>query len=165
MPEAHQTIGVLFVCLGNICRSPLAEGLFLHHIEKAGLSHRFRVESAGTGAWHVGHRPDRRSLAIAERRGIALPSLARQVATQDFHEFTYILCMDADNLHDLRRAAPRASHAEIALVRAFDPEAEPGAEVPDPYHGGESDFENVYLMLDRACAGFLARQKELGLLD
>lgn len=163
--QRQEPIGVLFVCLGNICRSPLAEGLFLHQIEKAGLAHRFRVDSAGTGAWHIGHRPDPRSLSVAKKRGITLPSLARQVKPQDFHDFTYLLCMDADNLGDLRRSAPPNASAEIALMRSFDAGAEADAEVPDPYHGSEADFETVFHMLDTACAGFLTRQKQLGLLD
>lgn len=158
-------ISVLFVCLGNICRSPLAEGIFLHQIEKAGLAHRFRVDSAGTGAWHIGHRPDPRSLSVAKKRGIALPSLARQVRPRDFLDFTYLLAMDADNVTDLRRSAPPDASAQIALMRSFDSSAEPEAEVPDPYHGDEADFETVFRMLDAACSGFLARQKQLGLLD
>jgi len=146
---------VLFVCMGNICRSPAAEGVFLHLLAEAGLAHCFRVDSAGTGGWHVGHRADRRMLAAAERRGIHLPSRARQIEAADLQRFDHILTMDADNLAAVRRLERQApGRARISPLtdhcrRLRSPE------VPDPYYGGEEGFERVLDLLDDACAGLL----------
>lgn len=153
-PDAH-AVSVLFVCLGNICRSPLAEGVFLHLAEEAGLSRRFRVDSAGTGAWHVGERPDARSLEVAARHGVALPGRARQVTPDDLRRFDVVVAMDRDNLEALRRMSAAADGtARLHLLREFDPEAD-GDEVPDPYYGGPGGFDDVYAMVRTACSGLL----------
>ena len=149
---------LLFVCLGNICRSPAAEGVFLHLIAREGLEDRFLVDSAGTGGWHAGNPADRRMRDAAERRGIHLPSRARQIALADFTAFDRILTMDDDNLlhvHSLARELgerpglariePMTSHCRLHQAR----------EVPDPYYGGEQGFEQVLDLLEDACAGLL----------
>ena len=146
---------VLFVCMGNICRSPAAEGVFLHLLAEAGLAHCFRVDSAGTGGWHVGHRADRRMIAAAERRGIHLPSRARQIEAADLQRFDHILTMDADNLAAVRRLERQApGGARISpLIDHCRQLRSP--EVPDPYYGGEDGFERVLDLLEDACAGLL----------
>ncbi len=147
--------GVLFVCLGNICRSPLAEGVFRQLVEDAGLTQAFDIDSAGTGAWHVGERPDGRMALVAERHGITLDGRARQIEPEDLDRFDYLIAMDRDNLRVLERMADaRASECEVRLLRSFDADA--GEEdVPDPYYGGASGFENVYVMVRSACEAML----------
>jgi len=148
---------VLFVCLGNICRSPLAEGVFRHLVDEAGLSDRFEIDSAGTGGWHVGERPDARAEMVATQHGVALECRARQVTDEDLLHFDYIVAMDRENLRKLERmAAAVGSDAEVALLRAYDPDSD-GDEVPDPYYGGASGFETVYEMVHRSCAALLHR--------
>jgi protein-tyrosine phosphatase len=148
---------VLFVCLGNICRSPLAEGVFRHLTTLAGLADRFEIESAGTGGWHVGEQPDARSRMVAKQHGVELDSRARQVVPEDFERFDFIVAMDHENLRTLQRmAAAAGSDAEVALLRSYDPAAD-GDEVPDPYYGGASGFETVYEMVLRSCQGLLDR--------
>jgi len=155
IPPASARASILFVCLGNICRSPLAEGVFLHLAEAAGLAHQFEAESAGTGAWHVGERPDARSILVADQHGIALESRARQVTPEDFERFDYIIAMDRDNLGILKELAREYdSDATIELLRTYE-EGRDGDEVPDPYYGGASGFENVYKMITRSCKGLL----------
>jgi len=156
--DPHRT-SVLFVCLGNICRSPLAEGVFRRLVEDAGLSDRFEIESAGTGAWHVGERPDARAEMVANQHGVELLSKARQIQPEDLQRFDWIIAMDRENLRALRRMADATgSEAEIQLLRAFDPDAD-GDEVPDPYYGGASGFETVYEMVRRSCEALLQRIK------
>jgi protein-tyrosine phosphatase len=150
--------GVLFVCLGNICRSPLAEGTFIHRARQRGVLGRFDVDSCGTGAWHVGERADPRSLAVAARHGIELPSIARQLDPQrDFDRFQWLIPMDRSNRRALLAAG--ADPARARLMRSFDPAlaaADEGAmEVPDPYEWAGDGFESVYQMLDAACTGLL----------
>jgi protein-tyrosine phosphatase len=141
--------------MGNICRSPAAEGVFLHLLAEAGLEHCFAVDSAGTGGWHVGHRADRRMIAAAERRGIHLPSRARQIEAADLQRFDHILTMDADNLAAVRRLERQApGGARISpLIDHCRQLRSP--EVPDPYYGGEDGFERVLDLLEDACAGLL----------
>jgi protein-tyrosine phosphatase len=146
---------VLFVCLGNICRSPLAEGVFLHLVREAGLAHRFEVDSAGTGDWHVGEWPDARSIAVARKHGVELPSRARQVTPADLDAFDHVLAMDRENLRDLERMARRGARARTRLLRAHDPVGGDD-DVPDPYYGGPSGFDLVYEMVHRSCAALLA---------
>jgi protein-tyrosine phosphatase len=151
------TTRVLFVCLGNICRSPLAEGVFRHLVEDAGLATQFEIDSAGTGSWHVGERPDARASMVAREHDVELDSRARQVTEQDLRDFDYVIAMDRENLRSLERMADAASGgAEISLLRTYDPEPD-GDEVPDPYYGGVSGFENVYDIVSRSCEGLLAR--------
>ena len=151
-----QEISVLFVCLGNICRSPLAEGVFRHILDQEGVSDRFRVDSAGTGGWHVGESPDHRSARSAATHGVTLTGHARQVQPEDFRRFEYILAMDQSNLsHLLQYREGVGGEAALYLLREFDPEGGPGAEVPDPYYGGPNGFEEVYDIVDRSCRHFL----------
>lgn len=152
--ESRHT-SVLFVCLGNICRSPLAEGVFVHLVEEAGLRDRFEIDSAGTGAWHVGERPDARAEIVASRHGVRLESVARQVTDDDFRRFDYIIAMDKENLRRLQRMAlALGSEASVHLLREWDPDAD-SDEVPDPYYGGSSGFETVYEMVHRSCEALL----------
>lgn len=146
---------ILFVCLGNICRSPLAEGVFRHRVIEAGLDGDLRVESAGTGGWHVGDPPDPRSVDVARRNGVSLDGQsAQRVRAEDFSEFDMIVAMDRSNFTDLRRIAPEGSRAELVLLRDFDPEPGDG-EVPDPYYGGPDGFDRVFDMIDRSCAALV----------
>jgi protein-tyrosine phosphatase len=148
---------VLFVCLGNICRSPLAEGVFRHLAEGEGVEHRYRADSAGTGAWHAGNPADPRSLEVAARNGVRLEGKARQVRGEDFHRFDLILAMDRSNLSDLEGLHPGGeTRARLHLFREFDPEAEGDLEVPDPYYGGPDGFDRVFEMVLRSCRSLLA---------
>ena len=149
---------LLFVCLGNICRSPAAEGVFLHLLAQQGLEDRFVVDSAGTGGWHVGAAPDRRMRAAAERRGIDLPSRARQLELGDLSSFDRILTMDDDNLRNVqalaRELGERPGLAQIEPMTSHCRRLS-ASEVPDPYYGGEQGFEDVLDLLEDACAGLL----------
>jgi len=151
--------GVLFVCLGNICRSPLAEGIFLDRLDRRGLRDAFLVDSAGTGHWHVGEPPDRRARRVAERHGITLPSIGRQVdPATDFDRFHWLIAMDRSNQHSLLElGAPRQ---RVHIMGSFDPATDPdkiALDVPDPYFGGPDGFDVVFEMLSRACEGLLDR--------
>jgi len=149
-------ISVLMVCLGNICRSPMAEGVFQHLLKEGGLDHRIRVDSAGTGSWHVGESADIRSIRTAAGHGVHLTSSARQVQAEDFHRFDYIVAMDQSNQNNLETFRGSAGgDAALYLLREFDSEGGPGAEVPDPYYGGPRGFEDVYDMVERGCRGLL----------
>ncbi len=162
-----QPVRVLFVCMGNICRSPMAEGVFRHLVAQAGLADRFEIDSAGIGAWHEGEPPDERATAAAAERGITLTGAARQILPADLREFDYVMAMDEDNLTALRRLQRRAApEAELHLFREFDAQARPGEplEVPDPYYGGPRGFDLVYDMVDQAARGLLAHiRRERGL--
>lgn len=145
---------LLFVCLGNICRSPLAEGVMRHLVAEHGLADRIEVDSAGTGAWHVGESPDHRSVEVAARNGVSLEGQsARRVRPADFRDFTRVVAMDASNLRDLQALAPAGAKAEIFRLRDFDPEGT--GDVPDPYYGGADGFDNVYEMVERSCRRLL----------
>jgi protein-tyrosine phosphatase len=146
---------ILFVCLGNICRSPAAEGVFLHLVRDAGLEPHFSVDSAGTGAWHEGEPADSRMRSAADARGISLPSVARRVSADDFERFDYILAMDSSNFDTLRRIAPSRYHDKIRLFREWDPDG-PGKDVPDPYYGGPDGFEEVLDIVTRTGRALLA---------
>jgi protein-tyrosine phosphatase len=149
-------VRLCFVCLGNICRSPTAEGVMLHLIAQAGLSDRIRAESAGTADYHVGEPPDPRSLATARARGVQLPSLARRFEREDFARFDYVLAADTDNLRRLHALAPdQAARAKVHLLRSFDPDSPRGAAVPDPYYGEGDGFERVFEICEAACRGLL----------
>lgn len=149
---------VLFVCLGNICRSPTAEGVFRHKLQQAGLAELIEVDSAGTGDWHVGKAPDMRTRQAALRRGYDLSALrARQVTVDDFARYDLVLAMDSSNLQHLGALRPVASVGELDLFLrryqlAFD-------DVPDPYYGGEEGFEHVLDLIEQACDGLLIELK------
>ena len=149
-------IKVLFVCLGNICRSPLAEGIFKDKVRKAGLDDKFTIESGGTSGWHIDEQPDPRSREVAERHGIYLDSLGRKAVNEDFKEFDYIVAMDSDNYADLKHlpASSDPDAAQLFLMRDFD-DLGKGLDVPDPYYGGKDGFDHVYELLDRSCEQFL----------
>ena len=147
---------VLFVCLGNICRSPSAEGVFLAELKKRGLSDNYLVDSAGTGGWHVGERADSRMRKHALKRGYDLVSRARQVKLSDFDEFDVILAMDQSNLNNLNKLRKDSiGQAKCLLMTDFCEEFSGAQEVPDPYYGGEEGFERVLDLLEDACAELL----------
>lgn len=149
-------IRVCFVCLGNICRSPTAEGIFIHLVEEAGLADAFLIDSAGTSGWHEGELADRRSRATAEARGVHLPSHSRQFTSRDFDRFDYVIAMDDSNYAALVRMTPNEALRErVHMLRAFDPDSTPGASVPDPYYGGEGGFDHVYDICDAGCRGLV----------
>ncbi len=157
-PRTPAATSVLFVCLGNICRSPLAEGVLRHLARERGVEDRIRIDSAGTGAWHVGNPPDPRSAETAARHGIRLEGAARQVHPADAERFDLVLAMDRSNLRDLERLFAGHPHARarVRLFRDYDPEADDGpADVPDPYYGGPDGFEEVHRMVVRSCAVLL----------
>jgi protein-tyrosine phosphatase len=158
-------VAVLFVCLGNICRSPLAEGVFRQVVEEAGLGHRFLVDSAGTSSYHTGSPPDGRTVAEARRRGLHLDHAARQVQAADLEQFHYLVVMDASNHGKVERLAARApGKAELLMLRSFDPQAEGARDVPDPYFGGPEGFAEVHDMVERACRSLLEHiRRERGL--
>jgi protein-tyrosine phosphatase len=151
---------LLFVCLGNICRSPTAEGTMRTLVREAGLEEQIELDSAGTGSWHVGSAPDERATAAAAGRGVVLEGAARRVRLEDFDDFDLILAMDSSNLSDLRQLAPNGEgRAKVRLLREFDP-ASDGSEdldVPDPYYGAGDGFERVLDHVQAACAGLLAQ--------
>lgn len=150
-------MNVLFVCLGNICRSPAAEGVFLHLLNERGLSDRFVVDSAGTGGWHTGNPADRRMQAAAARRGIQLLSRARQISLDDLSDFDLVLTMDDANLAAVQGLAREAGNRATATVRPMLSYSQrfSETEVPDPYYGGEAGFEHVLDLLEDACSNLL----------
>lgn len=149
-------VRVLFVCLGNICRSPVAEGVFRQKVRDAGLEDLIEIDSAGTGAWHVGNPPDRRMTATAKRYGVDLTTQrARQFVDTDLADFDHILAMDKSNLHDILYLDEGDDFGQrVTLFRQWDPE--PGDyNVPDPYYGGDQGFEEVYGIVDRTTDALL----------
>jgi protein-tyrosine phosphatase len=150
-------VRVCFVCLGNICRSPTAEAVMRHRLAEAGLSGEVEVESAGTGAWHVGHPPDDRAAGAARARGIVMDGSARQFGPGDFARFDLVLAMDHENADHLRRIAPGPREADkVRLLREFDPASAGGdLAVPDPYYGGDDGFATVFEQVDAACLGLI----------
>ncbi len=149
-------LSVLFVCMGNICRSPLAEGIFRHGLAGAGLAELVDIDSAGTGNWHQGDAPDPRSVETALSHGIDISAQrARQVTPEDFDRFDLIFAMDRSNEATLRARAPSSKHDRIFLF--LDHTLGSRVDVPDPYHGGPSGFEDVYQLLREGCSELLAR--------
>jgi|TARA_B110000495_G_scaffold202206_1_gene221670 protein-tyrosine phosphatase len=147
-------VSVLFVCMGNICRSPTAEGVFRHFVNEAGLNEEITVDSAGTHAYHVGEPPDRRAMAAAERRGVSLVGLkARRVTDDDFERFDHIIAMDEDNLIRLQEQSTDEYRDKISLFLSFAVDTE--TEVPDPYYGGGAGFERVLDLVEKASRGLL----------
>ena len=145
---------VLFVCMGNICRSPTAEGVFRHFVEQEGLSDRIEIDSAGTHAYHVNEPADRRASAAAARRGYSLEGIrARRVEAADFVRFNYIIAMDRDNLAMLQQQLPEEHETRLHLFLEFSGGQE--SEVPDPYYGGAAGFERVLDLVEAASRGLL----------
>jgi protein-tyrosine phosphatase len=158
-------VRLLFVCMGNICRSPTAEAVMRALVAREGLDGAVEIDSAGTGAWHVGEPPDRRSTAAARARGIVMQGAARQVSEADFEAYDLLLAADAQNVAALRALAPDDdAAAKVRLLREFDPAA--GAahdlDVPDPYYGGPDGFDDVIDMVDAACRGLLEQLRAEG---
>jgi len=148
---------IVFVCLGNIVRSPLAENLFRHLAQQTGVADQYFIDSAAVGDWHIGDPPDTRMRRVAAQHGLVYDGRARQVTAQDMREFDLIVAMDRDNaayLHRLARSS--AEEAKIHLLREFDPQGGPLASVPDPYYGNLDSFEEVYQIIERSCKGLLA---------
>ena len=154
MAGSGKKASVLFVCMGNICRSPTAEGVFRYHVEAAGLGEHIEIDSAGTHAYHVGEPADRRARAAAEKRGMSLDGIrARRVSNDDFERFDYIIAMDEDNLARLTDEAPEEHRHKLRLFLEFADLEE--REVPDPYYGGAAGFERVLDLVDEASRGLL----------
>ena len=156
---------ILFVCLGNICRSPTAEGVMRHLVRAEGLEDRIEIESAGTGGWHVGAPPDERATAAARRRDIVLEGAARKVTAEDFDRFDLILAMDEENRRELLRLAPdEEGRRKVRLLREFDPRSHgaPDLDVPDPYYGGEKGFDRVLDLVEAATRGLLDELRAQG---
>lgn len=149
-------VSVCFVCLGNICRSPTAEGIMRQLVDDAGLSETIGVSSAGTAAYHVGEKPDPRSCETASRRGVALVSRARKFAGKDFARFDYVLAMDAENLAHLKKMhRSKAATSRLSLLRHFDPDDPRNQDVPDPYYGGDDGFDRVFDICHASCQSLL----------
>lgn len=154
--DTETTTGILFVCLGNICRSPMAEGLFRHMALEAGLLDRLVIDSCGTSDYHAGYAPDHRATRAMKRLGIDITGLrARQVEQSDFDRFDYIFAMDRSNLETLHSRAPKSSHEKIRLFLDLIP-GQTEREVPDPYYGGEEGFQHVLELLTAAATELLA---------
>jgi protein-tyrosine phosphatase len=158
-------VKLLFVCMGNICRSPTAEAVMGAIVAREGLDGEVEIDSAGIGSWHLGEAPDRRSTAAARERGIVLEGAARQVSEADFEAYDLLLAADEQNVAALRALAPDDAAAEkIVLLRAFDPEAKATGdlEVPDPYYGGADGFDHVLDVVQAACDGLLSSLRAEG---
>jgi protein-tyrosine phosphatase len=146
---------ILFVCLGNICRSPLAEGLANKIAKELGIHDGLSFDSCGTSQYHIGHQPDSRTLLNAKNNGLLLSHQARQFEKTDFRDFDYILLMDKDNLTNINKLDQTNKFAQkLHLMRKYDP-IESGGDVPDPYFGGEEGFQNVYDILERSIQNFI----------
>lgn len=153
-------VAVLFVCMGNICRSPTAEGVFRHRVQAAGLAGQIEIDSAGTHAYHEGESPDGRAQATARERGLDLSDLkARAVAPDDYDHFDLIIAMDQQNFHSLSKRAPDHRLDDIYLMMDFAPGFS-AREVPDPYYGGPKGFDTVFDMVEAAADGLVAFIRE-----
>jgi protein-tyrosine phosphatase len=155
--EPGVPVHLLVVCLGNICRSPMAEGALRARIEVSPLAGQVVLDSVGTGNWHSGEPPDPRAIATAARHGVDISGLrARQLSRDDFSRHDWLLCADRNNLRDVRARGPSEAHSRCALLLDWAGMAA-DSDVPDPYTGGEAEFEAVWTMLDRAAQGMVAR--------
>jgi protein-tyrosine phosphatase len=158
-------LNISFVCLGNICRSPMAEGIFKHLAEQAGLADHFHIESAGIGGWHAGEPADFRAQATARAHGLALTNRAQQIRRADFARLDILIALDIAVAEELRRMAPTpADRAKVHLLREYDPLVSDSTraaseaidlDVPDPYYGGREVFEDAYQMIERSSRGLL----------
>lgn len=148
-------IKLLFVCTGNICRSPTAEGVFRHMVAEAGLEKAFHVDSAGTDSYHEGEKPDARSIKVAKKRGVALDGIrARGLSEKDFTEFDRIFAMDGGHFSVIMALSPKSPRARVEMF------LEDGADVPDPWYGTERDFESVYTLIENGARALLKKLKE-----
>jgi protein-tyrosine phosphatase len=148
-------VKVLFVCMGNICRSPTAQGVFAKHVREANLEHLIEIDSAGTHAYHVGEAPDPRAQKSALKRGVDLSNLrARRALAEDFDKYDYVLAMDRDNYEGLQAICPIGAEYKLQMFLSYAPNLEYD-EVPDPYYGGPTGFERVLDMIEEAAAGLL----------
>jgi protein-tyrosine phosphatase len=150
-------VRILFVCLGNICRSPTAEGVMRSLLHKADMEREVLIDSAGTGGWHIGSPPDSRAAAAAGERGIRLEGVARTVREEDFEDFDLLVAMDRENMSALRRLAPNEkARDKVHLLREFDPASNTAdLDVPDPYYGAPDGFDQVLDLVHAACEGLL----------
>lgn len=159
-----EPVRVLFVCLGNICRSPLAEAVFRQQVRERGAEHLVEIDSAGTSGYHAGSPPDSRSTRVAQARGVEITGVSRQLTRADLHRFDYVIAMDADNLREIRALQDAVGGtARVHRLREWDPQRE-GDDVPDPYYGGPRGFEDVHDIVERSCAALLdhiLEEKEL----
>lgn len=166
MVDSYQKIKVLFVCMGNICRSPLAEGIFIQELKSLNLSDKFIVDSAGTSNYHVGDSPDSRALKVASSYGVKLNHFAREFITDDFKEFDYILVMDHLNYDAVLNHAKESKYLDkVFLFRTFDEFSIDYYDVPDPYYGDDEDFFEVGDIIKRASAGFIRFLEQDGKLS
>lgn len=150
-------LGVLFVCLGNICRSPVAECVFRHHVQARKLESKFLIDSAGTSGYHDGDPPDERSVAAARKKGVIVEGVSRKLVPDDMKRFAYVIAMDSDNLAGCQALHRKhGGHARLHLLREWDPKAGAGdKDVPDPYYGGAGGFDEVHAIADRSCSALL----------
>ncbi|XP_043929532.1 low molecular weight phosphotyrosine protein phosphatase isoform X1 [Protopterus annectens] len=154
---ASSNKSVLFVCLGNICRSPIAEAVFRKLATERGVVDQWRIDSAATSTYEIGSSPDYRGQACMRKHGITMSHIARQVTNDDFASFEHILCMDESNLRDLNRRASKAKNcrSKVDLLGSYDPHKQ--LIIEDPYYGGDEDFETVYQQCVRCCKAFLEK--------
>lgn len=153
--STKKKIKVIFVCLGNICRSPTAEGVFRHLVQQEGHNNWISTESAGTHAYHIGEQPDRRAQQTALSRGVDLSDLrGRKAVANDFNEFDYILAMDDENYQNLKAISPAGLEDKLSLFLDFSKEYSE-TQVPDPYYGGDQGFEHVFDLVESASRGLL----------
>ena len=158
-------VRVLFVCMGNICRSPIAQGVFENVLRREGVEGEVSVDSAGTGRWHVGAPPDERATDAARKRSIVLEGAARKFSPDDFADFDLILAMDEENRRDLLALAPDdEARAKVRMLREFDPASSDSGDldVPDPYYGGDEGFEHVLDLVEAATRGLVAELRAAG---
>jgi protein-tyrosine phosphatase len=160
MPNATPVIRILFVCTGNICRSPTAEGVFRHLVEKEGLGDRFQIDSAGTDSYHVGQGPDKRAIKIAKKHGVAIGhQRARALAPADYEAYDYIFAMDGGHFHELKERAPGKHKAQIQMFLGACTHID-RQEVPDPWYGDEKDFEDVFSLVLEGSTALLKKIRE-----
>lgn len=152
---------ILFVCLGNICRSPLAEGVFLKIIHDKGLESKYTADSCGTAAYHIGEKPDPRATKTAAQYGITLNHLGRQIEKKDLDDFFLVLVMDRENLNNTLKLSSPTNKNKIQLLRDYEPSSFYGTDVPDPYYGEQSGFEEVYEIAYRCCENLITQLEKL----